>query len=160
MAKRIKRKPAVIENGVVTFDVSTEAHPDTWALVDLEDWPLVDGHRWSATKRKNGLYVRNWRLGLLHQHLAGDGRVVDHRDGGTLNNRRQNLRPCSQGDNSRFGTDRRRGYSVVTEVAPVPTREHVVTMRLADGSERQYRYPTRSKTGTKEVKSRKRLPYV
>lgn len=153
-----ERQQPVHGDGWVRFDVSTAAHPDTWAIVDAEDWLSISADRWSATKRANGLYVRHRRHGLLHRHLLAPNAdlTIDHRDGDPLNNRRANLRECSQGDNNRFGADRRRGYSIETEIVSQRTRDHVVTAVLADGTSKEYRYPTRSKVGTKQVTIRKR----
>lgn len=158
MASYPERKAPVIGPDGVRFDVSTATHPNTWAIVDLADWPAIADLRWSATKRKNGLYVRCWVVGLLHRHLMEPPAemVIDHRDGDPLNNRRANLRICSQGDNNTFGTDRRRGFSIVVESADEPTLPHVVKRRLASGITKEYRYPTRSSTGTKRVQIRKR----
>ena len=153
MSPRIKRRAAVIENDTVSFDVSTNAHPNTWATVDLVDWPRVRPHRWSATKRKNALYVRNHAHGLLHRFILrpDDSLVVDHRDGNPLNNTRGNLRECTLSFNNQSGADRRRGYSPIVETIEIPTSPHVVSKRLADGTIKEYVYPTRSKTGTKTI---------
>lgn len=157
MAPWPARKREIFDGMVVRFDVSTNAHPDTWAEVDVADWPLLAGHRWSATKRANGLYVRNATVGLLHRFLLTPAAelVVDHRDGNPLNNRRSNLRTCTQSDNGRYAGDRWRGHSVHVERVVVPAAPHVVRATLADGSSREYVYPTRAKSGTRTLVSRK-----
>lgn len=161
MAKKPERNPPIYLDGFVRFDVSTEAHPDTWALVDTDDWLLIRSYRWSATRRPNGLYVRSSALGLLHRHIVkpnGD-LVVDHRNGDPLDNRRSNLRECTQTFNNQAGADRRRGgYAIIIERTPIPTKKHVVKMTLATGEVRSYEYPSRSKKGTKDIVARKILP--
>ncbi len=160
MVKRLERLPPIFEGNLVRFDISTHAHPDTWAVVDLADWPLIAGIRWSATKRQNGLYVRNATVGLLHRFLlqAPDGLVVDHRDGEPLNNVRLNIRVCTQALNNQARFDRERGYALITERVAVETLPHVVKMKLATGEVREYVYPTRAKKRTKPSLVCKILP--
>ena len=81
-------------------------------VVDDADLPLLIGYRWIAQKRVNAGVVtyyaaasvktdRGWRLLLLHRLLMGEpkGIIIDHRNGNSLDNRRENLRPCSNGQN-------------------------------------------------------------
>jgi hypothetical protein len=82
------------------------------ALVDEADYFVLSAHRWSAlwSKSTQSYYaVRSSReggkpmtftmarviLGLRH----GDKREADHRNCNTLDNRRENLRPCSHSEN-------------------------------------------------------------
>lgn len=160
MAKWAERKPPVFEGDKVRFDVSTNAHPGVWAIVDAADWAAVQGIRWSATKRMNGLYVRNAKLGLLHRYLLGPdpSMVVDHRNGNPLDNTRSNIRVCTQAFNNQARFDRERGFALIVERTEKSTAPHVVKRRLATGEIREYRYPTRSKTGTKKSVVCKILP--
>jgi hypothetical protein len=78
------------------------------ALIDGEDVSLVSGYRWHAYVTARGtVYVKRSegpraarRTIYLHRQLLGfpDG-VVDHANGDGLDNRRANLRVCSQGQN-------------------------------------------------------------
>ncbi len=78
-----------------------------WALVDDEDYPLVNQWKWSYDKgyavRKITLARRRYRLLYLHRFLtnAQPGQMVDHRDGDRSNNTRANLRICTARQNSR-----------------------------------------------------------
>lgn len=71
-------------------------------IVDLDDADIVEEHVWWT----NGSgYVETHTKGKtvkLHRLLtnAPDGKFVDHRDGNTLNNRRQNLRICTNAENN------------------------------------------------------------
>jgi hypothetical protein len=82
------------------------------ALVDSEDAPLLVGWSWYRQTRANGdpAYIvgdrtvsgRRERV-ILSRHVLGvtDERVVDHRNGDLLDNRKKNLRACSQAENLR-----------------------------------------------------------
>jgi hypothetical protein len=106
------------------------------ALVDDEDANLAE-KKWSALEvlRKDGsLYtvyaVRleaqgdgKRRLTYLHRKVLGitDPKVVvDHRDGDGRNNRRANLRPCTNGENvrsrHRFNLNNTSGYRGVKKI--------------------------------------------
>lgn len=75
--------------------------------VSDQDLDLVEGYRWRVDQHRYALatvYDENRkRLPNLRMHRlivgAPSGYVVDHIDGNTLNNQRDNLRICSQSDN-------------------------------------------------------------
>lgn len=73
-------------------------------LFDEEFESLFSSCSWSVS---GGPYARAWIDGekvMMHRHVMGcvpgDGRVVDHISGDTLDNRRQNLRLCTPTQNS------------------------------------------------------------
>lgn len=81
------------------------------AIIDASDVHLVDGRLWSAlvSKRRKAVYAvrveqRNGRQKMILMHRlisdAPDGVLADHRDGDGLNNRRANIRHCSQAENN------------------------------------------------------------
>jgi hypothetical protein len=92
------------------------------ARIDAEDWPLVGRYKWHAACFREGgkewWYARTnigGRQVRMH-HLITCAKLVDHRDGDGLNNRRGNLRPCTQAQNmantgSRGGTSKFKGVS-------------------------------------------------
>lgn len=121
------------------FEVSTKKHPNTFAEVDGTDWQRVAPYRWAATLRRRRLYVRGIVEGrdvLLHRFLTGepDGLCVDHRDNNGLNNKQENLRVCSRGQNTEFAFES--GLYAHLHKGGV----HVVKRKLADGSVRIHRY--------------------
>ena len=84
------------------------------AVVDDDDYALLSSFKWCAVVSGHssdcvyaGSYVRSsnggQRLVLMHRLVAGAelGDVVDHIDRDGLNNRRENLRICSRGENNR-----------------------------------------------------------
>lgn len=97
-----------------------------WAIVDLDDVEKVRGIAWTLDPRG---YVAGRPAGFktsttLHRWLildgANGGPVVDHRDGDKLNNRRVNLRQCSQADNAkntRLGRNNTSGAKGVSQDA-------------------------------------------
>lgn len=55
----------------------------------------LDSIQWYANfSSPTQVYARNWKVGYLHRHIVQppEGFVVDHRNGNTLDNRRENLR--------------------------------------------------------------------
>lgn len=134
------------DDGSITFNVGTRAYGELWATVSADDADMIFHRTWSATKRRSVFYVRNGQYELLHRIIAKppSDLVVDHIDGNPLNNRRSNLRICTDGENKTFAADAKRGgpKPVYREFPP---KEHIVKKVLADGTIREYRYKSRSK---------------
>lgn len=93
-----------------------------FALVDVADLPLVEGHNWyPLVSKANGVvYAMSTRStknggGLMHRVImglrVGDPLKVDHRDGNGLNNTRLNLRTGSQSQNRANSTKRKAAQS-------------------------------------------------
>lgn len=79
-----------------------------YALVDDEDYDLVSPYTWGLNKGANTFYA-NSRIGgrknqktiIMHRLIvnAPKGKQVDHINGNGLDNRRSNLRICTQQHN-------------------------------------------------------------
>lgn len=79
------------------------------AVIDDEDWLIVNQFKWHVLKTKKGQYyaVTNARPKRLHQSIymhrlivgASPTDYVDHKDHCTLNNQRGNLRVCKMPQN-------------------------------------------------------------
>lgn len=79
-------------------------------IVDDEDYALLSKYKWTynpsgtgyayTTKRQNGNKIQHI---LMHRFLMKPekGKIVDHKNGNGLDNRRENLRVCSQTENHR-----------------------------------------------------------
>lgn len=77
-----------------------------FTLVDEEDYEIFKHKSWNYTgKRKyvRGNYKINgrWKSVLMHQIILPGFKMVDHKDGDTLNNTRSNLRGVTASQNSR-----------------------------------------------------------
>jgi hypothetical protein len=79
-------------------------------IVDDEDYESLSRHKWHVmvTKTGNAYAVRlvtrdgKQRAVLMHRQITGapKGSHVDHANRNSLDNRRQNLRPCSSSQNA------------------------------------------------------------
>ena len=89
-----------------------------YALVDDRDFATVSKRHWHWTKRgdRSGYAVnkQGGRNLYLHRFLMrpGKSQVVDHRNGDGLDNRRSNLRVCSQSENVTSNRRQRIGWKI------------------------------------------------
>lgn len=81
------------------------------ALVDDEDYEALARRKWCAARIQGIWYAvarradggEEHRLLYMHREIMGadPGKKIDHRDGDGLNNRRCNLRYCTDAENAR-----------------------------------------------------------
>ena len=97
------------------------------AIVDDEDYERLMEHRWHAAKAGNKYYAvrslptqSNGTRKRLKMHRAiinpSKGMEVDHKNGNTLDNRKENLRECTRQQNQAnrmLGKDNTSGYKGV-----------------------------------------------
>ncbi len=88
------------------IDCSTPKHPNTFTMVDDEDFEWLNQWKWGVGACKGKLRVSrsasNPRRPIkLHRAImeAPDGVLVDHINGNTLDNSRTNLRLCNNSQN-------------------------------------------------------------
>lgn len=93
------------------------------ALIDAADMPLVGSVGWAAQPGRSTVYAYGrygGRVASMHRVLlglnVGDGKHVDHINGDGLDNRRCNLRVCTNRENQHNrqhhrGTSRYKGVS-------------------------------------------------
>ena len=92
------------------IDISTPKHPDTFALVDDEDYERINKYKWTPTNCNHKIYVQRkiYIKGftdltlLMHREIMRyvGGKEIDHINGNTLDNRKENLRRCTHSQNS------------------------------------------------------------
>lgn len=97
-----------------------------FALVDDEDFDVLSKYKWRA--QHNGGDRKHWRAVryvpkkkfiLMHRQVLNfpDSKCIDHADGDSLNNQKQNLRPCTysqNGYNQGIRKDNTSGYKGVS----------------------------------------------
>lgn len=75
-----------------------------FATIDTADWHLIAGRRWRTLTGSNGKYAytgsRSTKEMTMPNMILGCNGIVDHRNGDTLDNRRENLRPCTARQNT------------------------------------------------------------
>lgn len=72
-------------------------------LVDADDLPIVGQHSWHLNCYGYAKSKINYKHILMHRMIMGDipsGMVIDHINGNKLDNRKANLRVCTQGQNA------------------------------------------------------------
>lgn len=92
--------------------LSRRASHEKWlhTLVDLDDFERVSASKWGAARSGKSLYATATSLARLPKHHARlhhfilrttPGQIVDHINGDTLDNRKQNLRICTAAENAK-----------------------------------------------------------
>ena len=90
--------------------VNSKTHGKKIFLIDDEDYEKIKDYTWCIVKDKNSgnFYVRTSVRGdrfkkiLLHRLILDcyDKKIIDHSDGNTLNNKKNNLRICNKSKNA------------------------------------------------------------
>ncbi len=72
------------------------------ALVDDEDFDLLNQYKWFARRTETTYYAHNRALGDMHRFLLNTSKdiEVDHKDLNGLNNQRLNIRSCTKSQNN------------------------------------------------------------
>jgi len=72
------------------------------ALVDDDDFEELSKHKWYPNTRGYAWANIRGKNTLMHRLLMGDigKRQVDHINGNKLDNRKSNIRPCTQSENN------------------------------------------------------------
>lgn len=99
---RANRYLGVCECGDHAFAELTRGYV---GLLSPEDKHLFEQHSWNAHRNQRGAWsVTGTYAKKLHRvalGIAAEGKAVDHKDGNPFDNRRRNLRVCTQADNAK-----------------------------------------------------------
>jgi hypothetical protein len=88
-----------VANAYVEIPLHSRKYPGLVALVDVDDYPLVSGHRWNVIAEGRGLFYARahirkpdgrWTRVGMHKLITGY-RITDHENRNGLDNRRSNL---------------------------------------------------------------------
>jgi hypothetical protein len=95
-AERANAEPQATRLRVVAIAIRGGAQ----ALVDEDNYASLSVHAWSRAGSGGRIYARA-RAGYMHRIIVGakPGQFVDHINGNPLDNRRANLRICTQSQN-------------------------------------------------------------
>lgn len=98
----------IIENGPTSYIIIYNQHNEERCrvIIDTEDVSLIKDYKWGAHKNQgarteiNGVryFIQNL---IMKIKTNGSSVVIDHINGDTLDNRKSNLRICSQFENSK-----------------------------------------------------------
>lgn len=72
-------------------------------IIDAQDWDLVKNYRWCLSSKRHLKYAITPQNIKMHRLIltVPMGKFVDHIDHNPLNNRRNNLRECTNAENNR-----------------------------------------------------------
>lgn len=95
-----------IENDICKIEINSSEHGQYFAIVDKDDYALIKKYNWSLDRDKYVLTystIGKHKRMKLHRYLTNcpDNMVVDHINHQPLDNRRSNLRICTQKENVR-----------------------------------------------------------
>lgn len=90
------------------LNITSDKYGEFEVLISKEDYNKCSNEIWnvniSGNKKnlKSYYYVKSSKLILLHRYItdAPKGMLVDHINGNTLDNRRENLRICTKSENN------------------------------------------------------------
>ena len=97
------------ENHLKKINISTKKYPDTYALIDDDDYDEVSKYKWYTKKTTNVKYATRWfivdnkiKIEYMHRFIlkVKNGFDVDHINHNGLDNRKKNLRVCTRSQNN------------------------------------------------------------
>lgn len=98
----------IIYEDYVELCITGSKQGDFKTYFDIEDYEMIKQYKWLVNKFRgsktySNYYIVNKHGNFLHRIIinAPKGKVVDHIDGDSMNNRKANLRICTIRDNSK-----------------------------------------------------------
>lgn len=90
------------------------------AQVSKKDFVYLNQFKWHHWKSTHTTYVRTkikGKISYMHRMILPTAKEIDHKDANGLNNKRNNLRPCTTGDNNKnkkgYGKSKYKGVTLV-----------------------------------------------
>ena len=79
-----------------------------YAIIDKKDYPAIKHFKWEALVTTHNIYARTYIRGGGYKHVLmhrlilefPENQDIDHVNGNGLDNRRQNIRPCTVSQNN------------------------------------------------------------
>lgn len=109
-------------------------------LFDDKDWHIFQDHIWTPVNRGGRVYfvsssAMKGRIVYLHRFILGMvyGRLVDHANGNTMDNRRRNLRICTSSQNvmnSSIRKDNSTGFKGVGRKSRLKTKPFYAKIKV------------------------------
>lgn len=88
--------------------IKSKAYGNHYLIIDDEDYEIISKYKWSLKKSNNTYYARHGYPKKIYIHrFLTRYKMTDHINGNGLDNRRNNLRECSQKENSRNSKTRK-----------------------------------------------------
>ena len=87
------------------IDISTKKHPNTFAIVDDDEYEKLIRYKWHMDGDGYAARSVRWRGGCVSVKMHSEifqppkGMLTDHQDTHKLNNRKSNLRACTNSQN-------------------------------------------------------------
>ena len=99
----LKKQEYRIEGDIVILDISSPKYPEAKTIIDLEDWNRIkDMGKWTIDSNGYAQTSYNSKFYRLHRFImnAKKGDYIDHINHNILDNRKINLRICTNQQNS------------------------------------------------------------
>ena len=111
-------------------------------LVDDEDYEYLNQWKWCIVKGNNNYnYAYNYKLGLMHRFILRTPQklMTDHKDHDGLNNQRNNLRICTNGQNQMnkksCGKSKYLGVWYITHKRKDKKYTYIISMIVIEGKQ-------------------------
>lgn len=107
-----------------------------FTTIDDEDYALLIKYKWCASKKTIKYYAQSYNI-YMHRLIMNCPKdmVVDHIDGNTLNNTRNNLRICNVYGNTKNSSKRSHSKNKYKGVLWEKRRKHWVAKIRSDNKE-------------------------
>jgi hypothetical protein len=118
---------------VISGDVMT-VHTKSGDVIiaDAEDYDKLSKYSWCISKTGYAVANINGKVTKMHRYILddADGYIIDHSNGNRLDNRKLNLRKCTNTENARNVSVSKNSRSGVLGVRITPNNRYVATIMV------------------------------